>query len=60
MYITSERQISVSRLDATSLVIHIAKDEKSFYVMKHQNFKEAEGQDYHISELAHILLAGKK
>ena len=48
----------MEEMDNSSAVIQIAKDEKSFTVIKHTKFSESEGNDYHISQLKHILMAG--
>ena len=60
MYILSKKQFDITKeLDESSFLIQIAKDKKSFVVLKHVEFPESEGCDYHISQLQHILMAGR-
>lgn len=59
MYLLRKEKFDITKeLDASKMLIQIATDQKSFTVIKHTNFPESEGCDYHISQLKHILLAG--
>jgi hypothetical protein len=59
MYILSKKNFDVTKeLDESAMIIQISKDEKSFTVLKHTKFPASEGNDYHISQLKHILMAG--
>lgn len=60
MYITVRKNIDMEILDDSQVVIDIHKEGKKFSVLKHQGFKPAEGQEYHISMLKHILTAETK
>lgn len=58
MYLLRKENFNITKeLDDSAMIIQISKDEKSFTVIKHTKFLKSEGNDYHISQLKHILLA---
>lgn len=60
MYIISKKEVNLKVLEESDLMIHVSKDGKTFSVIKHRNFEPSEDKNYHISQLPHILLAGRK
>jgi len=60
MFISIKKNLElIKEMDSSEVVIQISKDRKRFHVLKHNDFKDSECEEYHISELHHILLAGK-
>lgn len=56
MFIMVKEKFELTKeMDNSSVVIQVAKDKKSFAVIKHDSFKNSEGETYHISDLRNIL-----
>ena len=58
MFISVNDELTTGMLHENPVIVEISKDGKKFTVLKHDKFKAAEKQEYHISTLKHILTAG--
>lgn len=58
MYILVKKEINLEVIEKSDVVIQIKSDGKHFVVIKHRYFSSL-NEEYHISDLKHILTAGR-
>ncbi len=58
--LVNENKLTTRMLHEFPVIVEISEDGKTFKVISHAYFEESIKQEYHISQLKHILTAGQK